>query len=240
MQDFDFFRQQIEQSLQIKHKCIDNLPESLSRASGVMIGSIRMGRKILSCGNGGSAGDAQHLASELVNRFATERMALPAISLVPDSSVITAIANDYGYEVIFSRQVEAIGRPGDVLVVFSTSGNSLNVVRAIEMAHQHEMRVIACTGNDGGLVAKILRKHDVEIRVPAKDTARIQEIHLLAIHSLCKAVDCAFIGSKFSLPDKFRRNLEGLVDLTHGLHPLGGCPRIRLSNEQPLVEFGEI
>ncbi len=216
----DLFRAQIAQGLEVQQACLQALPQRLARAADMLIGALQSGRKILSCGNGGSAGDAQHIASELVNRFETERMALAAIALVPDSSVVTAIANDYAYEVLFSRQVEALGRPGDVLVAFSTSGNSRNVLRAVVAAHARGMRVVAFTGKDGGLIAQALDAFDVEIRVPSMDTARIQEAHLLGIHGLCKALDAHFTGSVMEEPQKLQLDWQRLAALTRGMRPL--------------------
>ena len=152
--------------------------------------------KILSCGNGGSAGDAQHFSSELLNRFERERPSLPAVALTTDSSTITSIANDYSYNEIFSKQIRALGQPGDVLLAISTSGNSANVIQAIQAAHDREMTVVALTGRDGGGMASLLLPEDVEIRVPAKVTARIQEVHLLTIHCLCDLIDSQLFGSE--------------------------------------------
>lgn len=214
-----FFLAPIEQAQQCFAACSAVLPEALARATNALSGALCMRRKVLTCGNGGSAGDAQHLASELVNRFETERMALAAISLVPDSSVVTAIANDYSYEVLFSRQVDALGCEGDVLIAFSTSGNSRNIVLAIDAAHRRGMKVIAMTGKDGGDVARLLDRFDVEVRAPANDTARIQEIHLLAIHSICKALDAHFTGDKIQRP-KLQADWQHLAELTNALRPL--------------------
>ncbi len=214
------FLAQIEQCLEAHLASIESLADGLTRASDILICALQIGRKVLTCGNGGSAGDAQHMASELVNRFEAERMALACISLVPDSSVVTAIANDYSYEVLFSRQIDALGHRGDVLVVFSTSGNSKNVVRAIESAHSVGMHVVAFTGHDGGLVARTISAFDVEIRVPVMNTARVQEIHLLGIHALCKVIDAHFTGPMLTMPDKVQLNWEQLVKLTNGLRPL--------------------
>ncbi|MDE2653044.1 MAG: SIS domain-containing protein, partial [Gemmatimonadota bacterium] len=146
----------------------------------------------LSCGNGGSAADAQHFASELLNRFETERASLPAIALTTDSSTLTSIANDRSYEEVFSRQVSGLGRSGDVLLAISTSGASPNVTNAVRAAHRAGMRVVALTGRDGGEVSRILGKADIELRAPHTRTARIQEIHLLAIHCLCRLLDDAY------------------------------------------------
>jgi len=163
-------------------------------AIAVMCESLRAGGKVLACGNGGSAGDAQHFAAELVGRFERERPGLAAVALTTDTSILTAVANDYDYTKIFSKQVEAIGRPGDVLYAISTSGNSANVIAAIEVAHARGIRVIAMTGKDGGKIAKLLRPDDIELRVPAERTARIQEVHLLALHCLCDGIDTLLYG----------------------------------------------
>ena len=177
------------QSIETKQTARDALAGNIARAIELAVETLRGGRKILSCGNGGSAADAQHFAAELVCRFECERPALPAIALTTDSSTLTATANDYHYDQVFARQVEALGQAGDCLLAISTSGNSANVVRAIELAHQKNMRVIALTGRDGGKMATCLENGDVEIRVPADNTARIQEVHLLSIHCLCHQID---------------------------------------------------
>jgi phosphoheptose isomerase len=216
----DIIRSQIEQSIEIHLASIEYLTDALVPAADIVINALQKGHKVLTCGNGGSAGDAQHMASELVNRFEHERMALASISLVPDSSVVTAIANDYSYEVLFSRQVEALGRQGDVLVVFSTSGNSKNVVLAIKSAHAIGMRVVAFTGKGGGFVAQTINTFDAEIRVKATGTARIQEVHLLGIHALCKTIDAHFVGSILEIPDKLQMDWNQLVNISNGLRPL--------------------
>ena len=149
---------------------------------------------MLVCGNGGSAADAQHFAAELVNRFETERPGLPAIALTTDSSNLTSIANDYDFTRIFARQIEALGRPGDVLVSLSTSGDSPNIVAAIETARNREMVVILLSGREGGAASRELRERDVEIRVPSESTARIQEVHILVIHCLCDLLDRQLMG----------------------------------------------
>jgi D-sedoheptulose 7-phosphate isomerase len=150
--------------------------------------------KILACGNGGSAADAQHFAAELVNRFEMERPPLAAIALTTDSSTLTSIANDYSYNQVFSKQVQALGQPGDVLLAISTSGNSANVIEAIHAAHDREMRVVALTGKDGGRIAGLLKEPDLNLCVPSARTARIQEVHLLALHCLCDGIDCLLLG----------------------------------------------
>lgn len=164
------------------------LPQ-LARAARILAAALRDGGKVLACGNGGSAGDAQHFAAELTGRFERERPGLPGIALTVDSSALTAIANDYSYEQVFAKQVQALGRAGDVLLAISTSGNSANVVRAIEAAQALGMTVIALTGRDGGRMAAMLRETDVELRSAAEVTARIQEVHILFLHCLCDAID---------------------------------------------------
>jgi D-sedoheptulose 7-phosphate isomerase len=165
------------------------MPEDIVRAINLMHHALTSEKKILACGNGGSAADAQHFAAELVGRFERERRELPAIALSTDSSILTAIANDYSYEVIFSKQVRALGQAGDVLLGISTSGNSANVIAAIEAAHLKGMSVIAFTGKDGGKIKNVLKNSDVHLCVPAERTARIQETHLLLLHCLCDGVD---------------------------------------------------
>ena len=172
------------------------LDKPLAIAVETMVAALMNGGKILACGNGGSAGDAQHFAAELVGRFERERPGLAAIALTTDSSILTAVANDYDFSQVFVKQVQALGQPGDVLLAISTSGNSANVLAAIETAHAREMRVVALTGKDGGKMAKLLHHGDIEIRVPAERTARIQEVHLLAIHCLCDGIDCSLLGEE--------------------------------------------
>ena len=150
--------------------------------------------KILACGNGGSAADAQHFSAELLNRFEMERPALPAIALTTDSSTITSIANDYDYDQVFSKQVRALGQPDDLLLAISTSGNSRNIVDAIHAAHERQMGVVALTGRNGGVMAEVLGQQDVHICVPHSRTARIQEVHILCLHCLCDAIDCLLLG----------------------------------------------
>ena len=170
------------------------LDKPLAIAVETMVAALMNGGKIRACGNGGSAGDAQHFAAELVGRFERERPGLAAIALTTDSSILTAVANDYDFSQVFVKQVQALGQPGDVLLAISTSGNSANVLAAIETAHAREMRVVALTGKNGGKMAKLLHHGDIEIRVPAERTARIQEVHLLAIHCLCDGIDCSLLG----------------------------------------------
>ena len=176
-------------SIETKQKAAETMSEDIVRAINLMHQALASEKKILACGNGGSAADAQHFAAELVGRFERERRELPAIALSTDSSILTAIANDYSYEVIFSKQVRALGQTGDVLLGISTSGNSANVIAAIEAAHLKGMSVIAFTGKDGGKIKNILKNSDVYLCVPADRTARIQETHLLLLHCLCDGVD---------------------------------------------------
>ena len=189
-------RQLFTDSIETKTRAMDVLGPSIEQASQLMVSSLLSERKILTCGNGGSAGDAQHFSSELLNRFERERPSLPAIALTTDSSTITSIANDYSYDEVFSKQIRALGQPGDVLLAISTSGNSGNVLQAIQAAHDRDMLVVALTGRDGGGMASLLLTEDVESRVPARSTARIQEVHLLAIHCLCDLIDRQLFGSE--------------------------------------------
>ncbi|WP_068544900.1 phosphoheptose isomerase [Thalassotalea crassostreae] len=182
-------RHNFRESIETKIAASEELPEAIEKGGMIMVECLLGGHKILSCGNGGSAGDAQHFSSELLNRYETERPSLPAIALTTDSSTITSIANDYSYEEVFSKQVRALGNSGDVLLAISTSGNSQNVIKAIETAVARDMKIIALTGNDGGEIAGLLGENDIEIRVPSGRTARIQEVHLLAIHCLCEIID---------------------------------------------------
>lgn len=186
--------QNFQDSAQTKLDAIEMLAAPIAGAIETMVGCLVNNGKILACGNGGSAGDAQHFAAELVGRFEVERQELAAIALTTDTSIITAIANDYSYKVIFAKQVRALGQPGDVLLAISTSGNSANVLEAIRAAHANEMHVVALTGKGGGEIGEILRDGDVHICVPADRTTRIQETHLLTIHCLCDGIDCLLLG----------------------------------------------
>jgi D-sedoheptulose 7-phosphate isomerase len=188
-------RDHFAESIATKETAADALAESIVAAGQVMTESLLADGKILSCGNGGSAADAQHFSSELLNRFEMERPGLPAMALTTDASTVTSISNDYAFEEIFSKQVLALGRPQDVLLGISTSGNSENVIRAIEAAHERDMRVVALSGRDGGRMAGLFAEGDVEIRVPATRTARIQEVHLLVIHCLCDLIDTTLLGA---------------------------------------------
>ncbi len=179
-------------SIAVKQRAAEELAPAIAAGAGLMIQVLSSGGKIMSCGNGGSAADAQHFSSELVNRFEVDRHGLPALALTTDSSTLTSIANDFSYEHVFTRQVEALGREGDCLLAISTSGNSGNVVAAIEAAQGKGIGVVALTGGDGGAIAELMRNSDQEVRVPAKSTARVQEVHLLVIHCLCDLIDQAF------------------------------------------------
>jgi D-sedoheptulose 7-phosphate isomerase len=191
----DAIRSHFAESIATKQAAMATLVDPITRAIGLLGASLRAGGKVLSCGNGGSAGDAQHFSSELLNRFERERPALPAVALSTDTSTLTSIANDYAYEQVFAKQVAALGRPGDVLLAISTSGNSPNVIAAIAAAQSRDMRVVALTGRNGGRMAPVLSAGDVEIRVPAERTARIQEVHLLVIHCLCDGIDRELFGA---------------------------------------------
>jgi D-sedoheptulose 7-phosphate isomerase len=182
-------QQHFAESLKAKQDTLARCVSALTAAGRLMAERLRAGHKILSCGNGGSAGDAQHLSSELLNRFERERPSLAGIALSTDTGTLTSIANDYSYEEVFAKQVRALGRPGDILVGITTSGNSPNVLRAVEAAHQLGMTVIALTGRDGGKLAPLLRGDDIELRAAHKVTARIQEVHLVFIHCLCDLID---------------------------------------------------
>tara|TARA_B100000427_G_scaffold200449_1_gene166616 strand:+ start:612 stop:1208 length:597 start_codon:yes stop_codon:yes gene_type:complete len=176
-------------SIEVKTSALDELITPIKHAANCISQSLLNEGKILSCGNGGSAGDAQHFSAELLNRFEIERPGLPAVALTTDSSTLTAIANDYQYDQIFSKQIHALGTNRDVLLAISTSGNSPNIVQAVQAAHEREMIVLCLTGNKGGKLAELLRGDDIEIRVPSDRTARIQEVHLLVIHCLCDIID---------------------------------------------------
>jgi D-sedoheptulose 7-phosphate isomerase len=187
--------QHFAESIATKQAAQQALLAPVAAATTLMGATLQGGGRILACGNGGSAGDAQHFSAELLNRFEMERPGLPAMALTTDSSTLTAIANDYSYEQIFSKQVLALGQRGDCLLAISTSGNSPNVVAAIKAAHERDMRVVALTGRDGGAMGQMLRESDVEIRVPSARTARVQEVHLLVIHCLCDGIDQLLFGA---------------------------------------------
>ena len=181
-------------SADLKYQAAQVLSKPIAAAIAAILASVTSGGKVLACGNGGSAADAQHFAAEFVGRFERERPELGAIALTTDSSILTAIANDYDYQQIFAKQVRALGQPGDVLLAISTSGNSANVMAAIEAAHEREMTVVAMTGRGGGKMNQLLRDTDVHVCVPHERTARIQEVHLLTIHCICDGVDAQLLG----------------------------------------------
>lgn len=182
-------------SIQTKIAAADTLPNVIVQASEMMVESLLNNHKILSCGNGGSAGDAQHFSAELINRFETERPSLPAIALITDTFALTSIANDYSYGDVFSKQIHGLGQPGDTLLAISTSGNSENVIKAISTAHEKKIKVVALTGRDGGKITPLLcADTDIEIRVPHESTSRIQETHILCIHCLCDLIDTQLFG----------------------------------------------
>jgi D-sedoheptulose 7-phosphate isomerase len=183
-------------SAQLKLEVAEQLAEPIALAAQLMVRSLVAEGKILACGNGGSAADAQHFAAELLNRFEMERPGLAAVALTTDSSTLTSIANDYAFEQIFSKQVRALGRTQDVLLAISTSGNSPNVAEAVSAAHEQGMSVIALTGRDGGRIGASLREGDIHICVPGNNTARIQEVHLLTLHCLCDSIDCLLLGAE--------------------------------------------
>ncbi len=166
----------------------------LSASVDLVFGSLANNGKILACGNGGSAADAQHFIAELVGRFERDRLPLGGVALNTDTSIMTAVGNDYGFDAIFERQVTALGQPGDVLVAISTSGNSANVIRAIDAAHDREMPVIALTGKGGGKIGEILFDTDIHLCVPHDRTMRIQEVHIVLLHALCDGIDALLLG----------------------------------------------
>jgi len=189
-------RAQFADSAQLKLSAVDALAPAVARAAELLAECLLGDHKILACGNGGSAADAQHFAAEMVGRFERERPELPAISLATDTSILTAVANDYSYDQIFAKQVRALGAAGDALIAISTSGNSANVIAAIETAHDRDMRVVALTGKGGGRIGAMLAATDVHLCVPHDRTARIQEVHLLMIHCLCDAIDNTLLGEE--------------------------------------------
>ncbi len=198
MEPLTRIEQHFAASIEAKQRTLQAVGPRIVQAAERLAGQLRQGGKILVCGNGGSAADAQHFAAELVNRFEIERPGLPAIALTTDSSALTSIANDYAFEQVFARQLRALGRPDDVLVAISTSGNSPNVMMAIQTARELGLITVALTGRDGGRMAGQLGDQDIEIRVNAVATARIQEVHILIIHCLCDLVDGLLFGKEQS------------------------------------------
>jgi len=189
MDKLDYIRATFARSIQSKQRAQDTIAEAVAHAATMMADALASDHKILACGNGGSAADAQHFAAELVNRFESERRALAAVALTTDSSILTSVANDYDYAAVFARQIEALGCRGDLLLAISTSGHSQNVNAAVRSAHSKGMHVIALSGKDGGSLGTLLNQHDIEIRVPSNSTARIQENHLVVIHCLCGIIE---------------------------------------------------
>ena len=187
-------RNHFEDSAQTKLQVKDTLAQPIADAARAMVECLVNDGKILACGNGGSAADAQHFAAELVNRFEIERPGLAAIALTTDSSVLTSIGNDYDFSLVFSKQVRALGMEDDILLAISTSGNSINVVEAMHAAHERGMRIIALTGREGGTMGELLEADDIHICVHAERTSRIQEVHLLTIHCLCDTIDHLLLG----------------------------------------------
>jgi D-sedoheptulose 7-phosphate isomerase len=184
------------ESADLKYQAAETLVKPITDAVNAVLACITSGGKVLACGNGGSASDAQHFASDFVGRFERDRPGLAAIALSTDSSILTAVGNDFGFEQIFAKQVQALGQPGDVLLAISTSGNSVNVLAAIKAAKQKEMTVVALTGRGGGKTRELLNDTDVHICVPHERTARIQEVHLLTLHCLCDGVDAQLLGDQ--------------------------------------------
>jgi D-sedoheptulose 7-phosphate isomerase len=189
-------QQQFFDSADLKYAAAEVLSKPIADAVHAVVGCITAGGKVLACGNGGSASDAQHFAAEFVGRFERERPGLAAIALTTDSSILTAIGNDYDFNVVFAKQVQALGAPGDVLLAISTSGNSANVLAAVHAARAKDMTVVALTGRGGGKLRELLGETDVHICVPHERTARIQEVHILALHCLCDAVDLQLLGEQ--------------------------------------------
>jgi len=189
-------QQQFFDSADLKYQAAEALTKPIAEAAHAVLGAITAGGKVLVCGNGGSAADAQHFAAEFVGRFERERPGLAAIALTTDTSILTAIGNDYDFNSIYSKQVQALGHPGDVLIAISTSGNSGNILAAVDAAHDKDLTVIALTGRGGGKLGARLRETDVHVCVPHERTARIQEVHLLALHCICDAVDTQLLGEQ--------------------------------------------
>ena len=189
-------KQHFDEGIELRRQMAETMPAAIARAGTALAEALKGGKKALACGNGGSAADSQHFAAEIVGRFERERPGMPAIALTVDTSAITAIANDYDWNSVFAKQVQALGQAGDVLLGISTSGNSKNVVEAMRAAHDKNMVVIALTGRDGGAMAKMLRPTDHHLNVAHPRTMRVQEIHLLVIHCLCEVVDNVIFGEK--------------------------------------------
>ena len=192
----EHLRTHFEEGIELRKRMADTLPAEIARAGKALADALKAGRKALACGNGGSAADSQHFAAELVGRFERERPGLPAIALTVDTSALTAIANDYDWDRVFSKQVDALGNAGDVLLAISTSGNSRNCVEAVKSAQAKGLVVIALTGRDGGTMGRMMREGDFHLNVSHPRTMRVQEVHLLVIHCLCEVVDNLIFGEK--------------------------------------------
>jgi len=188
-------QQALEEGIRLRQQCLETLPGPLQEAARLMSDSLSNGGKVLACGNGGSAADAQHFAGELVNRFEINRPGLAGIALTHDASVITSIANDFSFDDVYARQVEALGRPGDVLLAISTSGGSRNIINAAKAAKATGMAVVALTGRDGGELGK-LDDIDVRLNIAHMSTPRVQEMHITCLHLLCSLIDRAMFGAK--------------------------------------------
>ncbi|MGY0217868.1 phosphoheptose isomerase [Endozoicomonadaceae bacterium StTr2] len=182
-------------SIDAKIRAAEALTPLIDQTAEIMTQTLLNEGKILTCGNGGSAGNAQHFSSELLNRFERERPSLPALALTTDTSTLTSIADDYSYNEIFSKQIRALGQPDDILLLISATGQSPNIIQAIQAAHDREMIVIALTGNDGGNVARLMQPEDIELRVPSSVPARVHEVHMLLIHCFCDLIDEHLFGS---------------------------------------------
>jgi D-sedoheptulose 7-phosphate isomerase len=189
-------KQHFVEGIELRTRMAETLPAQIARAGEAIAAAMKSGRKALACGNGGSAADSQHFAAEMVGRFERERPGLPAIALTTDTSALTAIANDYDFDRVFSKQVEALGNAGDILLAISTSGNSKNVIEAVKAAQARNLVVIALTGRDGGAMGKMMRPQDFHLNVAHPRTMRVQEVHLLVIHCLCEVVDNLLFGEK--------------------------------------------
>ena len=189
MNNLEIIKNNFLQNQEINIATISKITPSIEKATLKIFSMIKDSGKLMSCGNGGSSGDAQHITSEFINRFETERKEMPAISLNSDTATITSIANDYDYKYIFSKQISAIGTNKDLLMAFTTSGNSENIIEAINIAQKNNIGVILVTGNNGGKASKILTNNDIEICVPSNRTSRIQEMHLITIHAICECLD---------------------------------------------------
>ena len=194
MNPIKLIEQAFAESIKTKQDALAVIAGPMSDAALLMTSALVSGNKILTCGNGGSAADAQHFSSELINRYERERQPLPAIALTTDSSTLTSIANDYDYDLIFSKQIRALGQTNDILFAITTSGSSANLIQAIHAAHEREVKVVALTGRDGGEVGALMHTNDIEIRAPGPSTARIQEVHLVVLHCLCQLIDQQLLG----------------------------------------------